>query len=867
MRSGHWYLVSRNAADQGRKGKPDLLYTAPSRAIEKRRRVSEGSHKIATIMALRAVGHDVSAPPGEPAFKHVVEFKRDIYAGLIEEHGGRCFNPAGDDEFVQFDNAIDAIHCAVEIQQSLLGENERLPLAQRVLLRIGLHIGEVREKNGRLSGDGCNIALGLEALAVPGGICLSGSVFEQIKQRGHVGVEFAGEKDIPDAPNPVAIYQVVEPGVETGRLSLWSELQRRNVVRVGVAYAVVGWLLIQIADVILPTFDAPRWIMQALISAVILGFPVALVLAWIYELTPMGLKRSDDVLRQASIRWLTGRRLDGAIISLLVMAVVFLVYENYVSKGIERLNTADPVSVAVLAFKNHGQDAGDEYFADGLADELLGVLGRVHELKVASRTASFYFKDKDVDIGTIASTLMVDNVLSGSVRRDGGRVRITAVLDDTETQNVLWTETYEEKFEALLDIQTDIAQSVATAIVPVLSPDSQYLIEAPPTKNVDAYDFYLRGRNYLRQPAEEATLASAVELFDRAISLDRRFAQAYAGLCDAHLGTYEFARKPESFEKAEVACHRALTLDDSLWEVHVALGNLYLTNGQPDSAILELETAIAAQPNAVESYLALAKTYSGQNNPELAESTFRRAEAVEGGYWGVHRDFGNFLYKQSRFDEAIARHTRVTELAPDSGIGYDNLGISYLQIGEFSKAENAFNSSPLPSRWTYMNRGLVYFYRGDYSKAVQDQKRAIELAPQVHASWGFLADAYRFMQGEDDNAKNAYENAIQLAEERLRISPGDWRSVGQLGMYYAYVGRNDEAVAQIQNLLENSTDSTAWYFTTRVRLQIGDMKGAYESLEQTVAAGWPRVLLASNPDIVALRGESGYAGLMAEPQS
>ncbi|NIV18216.1 MAG: tetratricopeptide repeat protein [Woeseiaceae bacterium] len=826
----------------------------------------ETNYKIATIIALRADVHNTATQTGKSNSERAVELEQEIYADLIEEHGGRRFSTAGDSRLAQFENAIDAIHCAIEIQQTLLAENKRLPLEQRTLLRIGMHIGEVREKNGRISGDGCNIALGLAALAVPGGICLSGPVFEQIKQRGHVGVEFAGEKEIPNAPEPIAIYQVTEPGIETGHLSLWSELQRRNVVRVGVAYAVVGWLLIQIADVILPTFDAPRWMMQILISVVILGFPVAAVLAWIYELTPMGVKRSDDVLRQTSIRWLTGRRLDGAIISLLVVAVVFLVYENYVSKGIEKLNTANPVSVAVLAFENHGKDAADEYFADGLADELLGVLGRIRELKVASRTASFYFKDKDVDIDTIARTLMVGHVLSGSVRRDGERVRITAMLDDTENQGLLWTETYEEKFEALLDIQTDIAQSVASAIVPVLSPDSQFLVETSPTKSAEAYDVYLRGRNYLRKPAEEESLASAVKLFDRAVDLDRRFAEAYAGLCDAHLGAYEFARNPESFEKAEEACHRALTLDDSLWEVHVALGNLYLTNGQPDNAIVELESAIAAQPNAVESYLVLAKTYARQDKPELAESMFLRAEEVEAGYWGVHRDFGNFLNAQSRFAEAIERHIRVTELAPDSGIGHDNLGRTYLSIGEFDKAESAFNSSPLPSRWTYTNRGLVYYYRGEYSKAVEDHKRAIELAPQVHASWGYLADAYRFMPGEEDNGRKAYERAIELAEERLRISPADWRSVGQLGMYYAYVGRNDEAAAQIQRLLENSSSSNAYYYATRVRVQIGDMKGAFESLEQTIEAGWPRVLLASNPDIVALSGESGYAVLMAEPQ-
>jgi TolB-like protein/tetratricopeptide (TPR) repeat protein len=605
--------------------------------------------------------------------------------------------------------------------------------------------------------------------------------------------------------------------------------------------------------------------MQTFVSLLILGFPIAVVLAWVYELTPSGLKRSDDVLRQASIHWLTGRRLDGAIISLLVIAVVFLVYENYVSKGLAGLQEAEPVTVAVLPFENHSADAGDEYFADGLADELLSALGRIHEIKVASRTASFYFKDKDIDVDTIASTLMVGNVLSGSFRRDGEHIRVTAALDDTETDEMLWSETYDKRLEAILDIQSDIAQSVATAIVPVLSPESQSQIKTHPTENAEAYQYYLRGRDYLRQPAEATTLASAIELFDRAIDLDRRFAHAYAGLCEAQLGAYEFARTPDSFEQAELACHRALTLDDGLWEVHVALGDLYRANGQPDSAILELQTAIEAQPNAVSSYLALAETYAGQNRLELAESTFRRAEEVEGGYWGVHRAFGNFLHDQSRFDEAIERHIKVTELVPDSGIGYDNLGNSYLQIGEFAKAETAFNSSPLPSRWTYMNRGLVYYYRGEFLKAVEDQKRAIDLAPQVHASWGFLGDAYRLSQGEEKNANDAYERAIQLAEGRLMINPTDWRSVGQLGMYYAYSGRPDEAVAQVEKLLELSSGQTANYFATRVRVHLGDLEGAYESLERAVEGGWPRVLLASDPDIVPLRGEASFAALLAEP--
>jgi TolB-like protein/Tfp pilus assembly protein PilF len=773
----------------------------------------------------------------------------------------------GNSLIAEFPNAIDAVHCAVTIQKAMLAENERLSPDERVLFRIGLNVGDVTEEGENLIGEGVDIARGLQAQAVPGGICLAGSVYEHVKQRVHVGVEYAGEKRLRNFPGQVAIYQVVEPGVEKGYVSLWAELSRRNVFRVGVAYTVVTWLLIQVADVVLPTFDSPRWIMQALIFLAILGFPITLVLAWVYELTPMGLKRSDDVLRQASIRWLTGRRLDRAIISLLVVAVVFLVYENYVSKRLAATSASMIQSIAVLAFQNLSADPADEYFADGLADELLSVLGRIQELKVASRTSSFYYKGKDIDIATIASKLMVSNVLSGSVRREGERIRVTTVLDNTETGNLLWTETYDRKVDAILDIQSDIARSVATSIVPVLSAESETRIVAHPTENTEAYDYYLRGRDYLRQPAEEATLSSAIALFDRAITLDSRFAHAYAGLCEAYLGSYEFARSPASFQRAEIACHRALTLDEGLWEVHVALGNLYRINGRYDAAVLELNAAIARQPNAVSPYLALAQTYAGQKKLQQAEETFLRAEVVESGYWGVHRAFGNFLYDQSRYDEAIQRHLKVIELAPDSGIGYDNLGNSYLALGDLNQAESAFNASPLPSRWTYSNRGLVYYYRGEFDKAVEDQKRAVDLAPEVHLAWGKLADAYRFVPGAEQNANDAYEKAIQLAERELAINPSDWSSIGRLGLYYAHTGRLDQARARLEKLLELTADPTGHYFASLISVQLADLEGAHEYLKQTVEGGWSQALLARDPDLKALRGTAAYEALREDRQN
>lgn len=811
--------------------------------------------RIATLLAadLAEVQPSPDALQGEEAF--------EICQRLIDEHDGRCVSTIGKSLIAEFTNAVSAVHCSVAIQQAMLAKNDPLSLDKRVLLRIGLSVGDVIEEDGNLFGIGLDTATGLRALAVPGGICLGGTVYEHAKERVQVGVEFAGEQRVGNNREPIDVYQVVEPGVEKGHVPIWTELRRRNVFRVSVAYAVVAWLLIQVADVVLPTFDAPQWIMQGFISLSILGFPIVVVLAWVYELTPMGLKRSDDVLRQTSIRWITGKRLNGMIMVLLVAAVVFLIFDNYVSP---RLDSGGPPaeSIAVLAFENHSRNPEDVYFADGLAEELLSVLARIKELKVASRTASFYYKGKDVDIATIAETLDVNEVLSGSVRREGERIRVTAVLDDTQAGNVSWTETYDRTMDDVLDIQSDIAQSVANAIVPVMSPESLSQVEARLTENNEAYDLYLRGRSYLRMPAEESTLASAIQLFNGAIDLDPVFAHAYAGLCEAYLSQFGFSQRPESFESAEPACRRALALNDGLWEVHVALGNLYRVNGRYDDAIVNLKSAMERQPNAVTPYLDLARTYAAQDLPDLAEAMYKKAEEVEGGYWGVHKAYGVFLLDQSRNAEAIERQLKVIELTPDSGIGFDNLGNTYLGLGELDKAEAAFNDSPLPSRWTYWNRGLVYYFRHEFARAVEDQKMAISLAPDAYGSWGALADAYRFMPGEEDNARGAYEEAIRLAKQQLAINPTDWGAVARVGLYYAYTGRNEQSAAEFEKLPDRTPETIVHYFVARARLQMGDVDGALDGLRKLIESGWTPKLLVADPDFASLHGLVEFERLM-----
>ena len=662
--------------------------------------------------------------------------------------------------------------------------------------------------------------------------------------------------------------------------NILGELKRRNVFKVATIYVVVSWLVLQVATAVFPIFDIPNWASKLTVILLGLGFPIAVIMAWAFDLTPDGIKWQDDV-GQSHVRthaW------DWVLAILLTVAIALMVisqfnnWEDSSAPTAQQTDSAEATtdlanddvvavaaeldSIAVLPFDNLGADPNDAYIGDGLAEELLSVLGRIPELKVASRTSTAYYKNKNIDNATIAATLKVDNLLSGSIRRAGDRIRVTAVLDQSASGELLWTDTFDRTVKDILEIQSEIARAVASAVVPVLSPESRVLIVAKPTTSNEAYDFYLRGRDYLRQPTVDSTLKSATELFDRAIDLDPRFAEAHAGLCEANLRRYEFTRDPQYFQQAEIACHRALTLNSSLWEVRVALGSLYSINGQNEQAVVELEAAVDQQPNAVNAYLTLAGVYAAQNRLELAEAIFMRAEEVESGYWGVHRLLGHFYFDQSRFADAIERYKKVAELAPDNSVGFDNLGNTYLAIGELKLAEEALNKASSPSRFTYTNRGLVYYYQGEFDKAAKDQLKAIEFASEEHRAWGRLADTYRFTPGRESEARELYLKAIELGEEELAINPSSWDTLARLSLYYVHTDRSLDAKEAMDKLFELTADSSAYYFAAITHLYLGDHDKTYQYLAESINRGFSKALIMNDPDLEPLRNEDRFRAML-----
>ncbi len=304
-------------------------------------------------------------------------------------------------------------------------------------------------------------------------------------------------------------------------MSLIAELKRRNVFRVGIAYAIVAWLLIEVASVVLPTFKAPEWVMQVCTFLVIFGFPLALILAWAFELTPEGIKREAEVDRTDSTTHVMGRKLDFAIIGLLALAVVYFVSEKFVWTDQPAAESQVGASIAVLPFVPLSSGEDDGYFADGLTEEILNALTQLPELQVTARTSSFFFKGQNIPVPEIADRLNVAHIVEGSVRRDGERVRITAQLIRASDGFHLWSQTYERTLDDVFAVQEDIAENIAEVLGVVLDDDARQVMRSAGIRDVEAFIAYQKGLEaYVtahqgRSMAEPLALANAY--FDQAL--------------------------------------------------------------------------------------------------------------------------------------------------------------------------------------------------------------------------------------------------------------------------------------------------------------------------------------------------------------
>jgi TolB-like protein/cytochrome c-type biogenesis protein CcmH/NrfG len=651
-------------------------------------------------------------------------------------------------------------------------------------------------------------------------------------------------------------------------------LRTRGVYRAAAYYCASAWALLQVADVIFPLLGLSDQAVTAVLVVTAACFPLVIVISWVFDLTPQGLVETPAAEIEAGRepRSLV-RYAELALIVTLTGLVGYLYLDRLalqqeLVKTPEKTVSAPPAnSIAVMPFVAMSDLADVDYFGEGLAEEILNLLAKLDELQVAARTSSFYFKDKDVDIRTIGEHLGVAYVLEGSVRMEQEALRVTVQLINAADGFHLWSENYDRQFADVLALQDDIASAVVAQLQVLLSDKSRELLAHRRQVDPRSYDFYLRGRDYMRQPLDVQTREHAENMFERAVAEDGDFADAHAGLCEARLSLFTISKDSATFAAAEQACRRALELEGSAYAVHTALGRLYRVSGQYALAEREFDRAIELNPNGVDAYLGLAEALQGEGKVVLSERTLEHAAALNPNDWRVVMAMGNLLFESGRDQEALPYYQRIDDLLPDSGVASSNLGATYFRLGRFDEASKAWEESlrRAPSELAYVNLGTSHFFERDYEKAAINYRKAIEFMPGKAEIWGNLGDAYIHAADAAELARQAYTQAVRLARQHLQVNASDAETLAMLGYYLARLEEGEEARRLLQEAEQLAPESVyVYYFKATALSALDDKEAAFDALARAVELGWPRNLLAADAGLDPLHNVPGFTSLAEE---
>ena len=465
--------------------------------------------------------------------------------------------------------------------------------------------------------------------------------------------------------------------------NLVAELKRRNVFRVATAYAIAGWLIIQICATTFPFLSLPEWLITAVIIFVTIGFPLSLIFAWAFELTPDGLKKSQEVDITESVTHRTGKKLNGIIITVLSMAVIFLLVERvFFAEAAFIENQSEfadfqTASIAVLPFVDMSAGQDQEYFSDGLSEELLNALAKVKDMKVAGRTSSFKFKGQNENLKLIGDELNVEHILEGSVRKSGNRIRITAQLIKAEDGFHLWSETFDRELTAnnLFDIQEEISKEVLKELKVHLLDEEEKDIAESPTVDIEAYNFYLKGTQY-EATRLESDLKLAIQQYQEAVRIDPTFAKAYARMAIAYelLSGYGALSNEDRLNLVRENVDQALFLDQNLPEAYAALGLMYQSNGELQKGIEALNKALELNPNYALAYSWLGNLYLFSDEQKTIK-LFTRAYEIDPLNQVVSSNYVYTLMLQDRNDEAIEQYNELIKQEPKQLLYYYRVGV------------------------------------------------------------------------------------------------------------------------------------------------------------------------------------------------
>ena len=546
---------------------------------------------------------------------------------------------------------------------------------------------------------------------------------------------------------------------------LISELRRRNVFRIAVAYVVVGWVVTEVASTVLPILEAPQWMLKVILLLIVLGFPIALVIAWAFELTPDGIKREADVDRSESITKRTGAGLDRSIIVVLLIAISWLAIDKFFTGDGETLVAGDLRSIAVIPFRNLSDDAANEPFTAGIHDDLLTQISRIGSLKTISRTSVLQYRDTMMTMPEIGKELGVATILEGGVQRVGDRIRINAQLIDAAKDEHLWAETYDRKLTAtnVFSIQSEIALAIAEALQATLTDDEQKRLANVPTKSIAALERYFVGKQMLEQRNPDSLL-EAIDYFQEVIELDPNFALAYSGLADAYMLLPEYTADIDPHEiqaKSEAAAAKAISLDPDLPEVLTSMGwNRLIHDYDWTGAEKLLRHALEIEANNTSALHWLSHVLSWQGQHDAALDLARTAVAADPLSRLMQMNLAYILVDAGSYDEGVRMARAVIKSRPN--------WVSQLRNGFLHelRAGNIEAGVAVLERWAAAEQRDVAAARDigglivHYQRTGEPQKISDELVTRLELGSEDLAQIYAFV-GDGESTLVALDIAFE----------------------------------------------------------------------------------------------------------
>jgi len=659
----------------------------------------------------------------------------------------------------------------------------------------------------------------------------------------------------------------------------FEEVKRRKVYRVAVAYVIAAGGIIQLGSAAFPAWELPNWALRLVIVLLLVGFPIALILAWAFDVTPQGIQATPDVAVPR-----TRRRRN--VIMLVATGVILSAIAGFFL--LPRISSAHKIdkSIAVLPFENLSDDKENAYFADGIQDDVLTNLSKIGDLKVISRTSVMPYRGKASNVREIGKALGVGAVLEGSVRRVGNRVRVNVQLICADTDEHLWAEDYDRELTDVFAIQTDLAQKIAEALQAKLSPGEKSRMERKPTENGEAYLAFVQAQNLGCAVEDFDKLKQGEQLYERAIQLDPNFALALArsSLLQSWI-LHTFDRTPERREKARTLAERALQLQPDLPEAHLALGSsYYYGDNNYDAALKEFEVAQRGLPNESEVYLSLAAIQRRQGKWGESTANFEKAVSLNPkDVWPLQNLAFNYQMLRN-FDKANATIDRAVALDPTALPPLEvKSKLAIAEKGDFSVAEKAFaavKSVPMTNEQklrTASARADVFLLERKPSEALQEAENLPDdllggIPGALGGKYYVIGFARKALQ-DDAGARAAFEKARGAIEKQLKRSPDVADLHIQLAKVLAQLNQRDSALAEARRASELQPESKDAFGgpeitegVAQVYAMLGENGRAIEILEELLSRPSAVTVqgLKINPTWDPLRNDPGFQALLSK---